>query len=579
MRRLLVIALALVGSLVAASPVAAQTRTLWPGVIYETTVQFRPNGPVVLHVLTGPRPGGLTALTPVLSNETVVGRETLTSMQRRLAGTATTAGVNGDLFALSTGRPSGIVIRDGVLQTPPSNGRSSAGILADGTLDVRRVVFQGTWQGAGAARPLVRLNAAPPASGAALFTSAYGPQTPPLPGATAVVLFPFPLAAPGIDLPATAAELVSAATPVGIPPGGAVLLARGAAAAAVTAEVAPGSTVNVRLGLTPDWPGVVGAIGGGPQLVRGGKPVFRAGELFTAGQLNTRAPRSAVGQTADGRILLVAVDGRQAGYSVGVTNFELAQALVRLGATTAMALDGGGSTTMAFDGTVLNRPSGVGERAIASALLLTYTGVFVTPPPAVVSPDGDGVDDAPRLSYRLTRPATVTIKLTAPDGTMAATETVERLAGSYPVAFPAAATGVAAGAAAADGRWTLLVDATDDLGQASSMSQSFVVNTTLGFLRVGRTLFLPPGGRDHPITFRLAHAARVVVTVETGSGVLVRTLARRSYPVGEVALAWNGIRSDRKPVVGGRYVVRVVARNAAGAVTQVKPLLVRRVRG
>ena len=43
-----------------------------------------------------------------------------------------------------------------------------------------------------------------------------------------------------------------------------------------------------------------------------------------------------------------------------MTNFELAQTLVRLGAVTGMALDGGGSTTMAFDGTLLNRPAGAG---------------------------------------------------------------------------------------------------------------------------------------------------------------------------------------------------------------------------
>ena len=53
---------------------------------------------------------------------------------------------------------------------------------------------------------------------------------------------------------------------------------------------------------------------------------------------------------------MVAVDGRQRGYSVGVTNFELAQQLVRLGAVTGTALDSGGSTTMAFNGKLLNQP-------------------------------------------------------------------------------------------------------------------------------------------------------------------------------------------------------------------------------
>ena len=115
MRRLLV-TLA-VTSLAAglAAPLDAAPRTLWPGVTYERGVQFTPRGPVAINVLRGPRPGGLTTLEPVLSNETIVGRETLTSMQRRLAPGATAAGVNGDYFTLATGRPSGVLMRDGEL--------------------------------------------------------------------------------------------------------------------------------------------------------------------------------------------------------------------------------------------------------------------------------------------------------------------------------------------------------------------------------------------------------------------------------------------------------------------------------
>ena len=131
--------------------------------------------------------------------------------------------------------------------------------------------------------------------------------------------------------------------------------------------------MTTRLDLKPDWPEIVSAIGGGPQIVRDGAPVFRAGEIFTTSQLGPRAPRSAVGQLADGRIILVTVDGRQPGYSVGMTNFELAQALVRLGAVTGMALDSGGSATMAFDGTLLNRPSEP-ERPISTALAVPVHG-------------------------------------------------------------------------------------------------------------------------------------------------------------------------------------------------------------
>ena len=85
------------------------------------------------------------------------------------------------------------------------------------------------------------------------------------------------------------------------------------------------------------------AIGGGPVIVRDGKPVYQANEDFTPEQLRPRHPRTAVGQLTDGRILLVAVDGRSE-ESSGVNLLELAQEMIRLGAVNAMALDAGGSS-------------------------------------------------------------------------------------------------------------------------------------------------------------------------------------------------------------------------------------------
>ena len=100
----------------------------------------------------------------------------------------------------------------------------------------------------------------------------------------------------------------------------------------------------------PSWTEVASAVGGGPVLVRDGGPVFRSFEAFGAEHLLPRNPRTAVGQLADGRIVLVVTDGRQPGYSVGMTNFELAQTMVRLGAVRASGLDAGGSSTLAFEG-------------------------------------------------------------------------------------------------------------------------------------------------------------------------------------------------------------------------------------
>ena len=86
---------------------------LMPGVTYAKRVQFTPHGPVVLNVVTAPKPGGLYSLAPVLSNETLVGREKLTDMQKRLSATATTVGVNGDYFNVNDGRPSGVLSATG----------------------------------------------------------------------------------------------------------------------------------------------------------------------------------------------------------------------------------------------------------------------------------------------------------------------------------------------------------------------------------------------------------------------------------------------------------------------------------
>ena len=127
------------------------------------------------------------------------------------------------------------------------------------------------------------------------------------------------------------------------------------------------------------------AIGGGPLLVANGKAVFRARESFGDPLLSPRSARSAVGQLSDGRILLVTAEGGSSSYSAGMTNYELAVALARLGAKTAMALGSGQSAAMAFDGSLLTRPTGPAEQPISDALVLSYNGVYAAPPSTAVA--------------------------------------------------------------------------------------------------------------------------------------------------------------------------------------------------
>ena len=110
----------------------------------------------------------------------------------------------------------------------------------------------------------------------------------------------------------------------------------------------------------------------GPLLLEGGKyaDMSRCSESLVM----TKHPRSAIATTKDGRILLIAVDGRAEGHAVGMSLQELAHFIKVLGGRTALNLDGGGSTTLYINGEILNHPSDnhtfdhQGERSIPNII-------------------------------------------------------------------------------------------------------------------------------------------------------------------------------------------------------------------
>jgi exopolysaccharide biosynthesis protein len=113
-------------------------------------------------------------------------------------------------------------------------------------------------------------------------------------------------------------------------------------------------------------------VGGVPQLIRNGKvDITWEKEKTTKSFVETRHPRTAVAKLKDGKFLMITVDGRSES-SGGIGLNDLAIYLVELGATDAMNLDGGGSTTMFLDGKVVNHPSDKdGERKVSDALVVT----------------------------------------------------------------------------------------------------------------------------------------------------------------------------------------------------------------
>ena len=554
----------------AAFPSAASGMELAPGVVYKREVRSIGGHRVVVHVLKAPKPGGLYDLKPVLSNGLVTGRETVSSMQRRFSSRATLAGVNGDLFNWGSGRPSGIFLRRNLLSTRAFYDRSSLGIGVDGLLRTGFVRYTGTWQfGSNKDRILREFNhPLEQDSGVVLYSPTWGPRTPRVRGAREIVLSHVAAVGPNKDLVGRVV-LRSRSTRHNIPAGGAVLQASGARRKVLFEEAKLGHWVKLHVSLTPWWSDVKDAIGGGPRIVTGGVPVYQAGESFLSSQLLPRNPRTAVGQLADGRILMVAVDGRTS-WSAGVTNSQLARLMADLGAQTAMAFDAGGSTTMAFDGQVLNHPSDGAERAVADSLMVFYYGIYARRPRlSLYSPNGDGVADFQRLYAKVVRHSQVALRLLrASDGHVAWSSVATRRPGTVVKSLKRKL---------ADGKWRWVVSATDTKERTSEMSRTFVANSTLGHLTLSRSILRPTRKGGHlGISFGQTREADVKVTVRTTGGRVVRHLLSDHLGARRHDLGWNVRKDGGRIVRDGRYIVRVRAVNAIGPVALTKSVQVRR---
>jgi len=543
---------------------AARPTQVMPGVTYDHILQWTAAGPVQMYVVTAPKPGGLYSLTPLLSNGTILGRETVSSMERNASSQMTTIGVNGDFFDWKGGWPSGLLIRGGIVEHQPVWHRAAVGIDTSGTLHVDRVPWYSRWRGATGSYPLAAMNGPVWKDSATLFTPVWGGNTLQVRGAV-VVLEPFPPAAGRLDLTGTVTSIATSGS-VPIPPDGAVLAARGIAAQRLLEQAVVGSPLTVRIPLPTDWATVTDAVSAGPTLVKDGKAIANAGEALTPVQLRGRDPRTAIGQRADGGIVMVAVDGRQRGWSVGITNWDLALTLIRYGCTIGFALDSGGSTTVAFEGKVLNRPSDPGgERPVGEALVIGYTGVFAPSPAPTLSPNSDRVGDLEKLTYKLVRPATVSAKLIAADGSTRELDAGAKQPGRYTFSWDGRD---ATGAPAPEGRYHWNVTATDDLGRVSTDDHAFTLDDTLGFLRVA------PGARR--ISFTLTRDANIRVTIEKPSGDIMRTVAIGARPAGAVTVVWNGRDGRGKRLRRGAYVVRVAAASPIGLSVLRAPLRISR---
>lgn len=111
----------------------------------------------------------------------------------------------------------------------------------------------------------------------------------------------------------------------------------------------------------------------GPGLVEDGE--IAVSENEEVGKAMASNPRTALGVTEDGHYLFVVSDGRTS-ESEGLSIYEMAEFMQSLGAATAYNLDGGGSSTMYFNGEVVNNPTTSGrnikERSVSDIVYIGY---------------------------------------------------------------------------------------------------------------------------------------------------------------------------------------------------------------
>ena len=351
-----------------------RVETVAPGVRHLFRVDAA--GPWAIHVVEAdPRACGVE-LGTVKAGDRLEGRETTTGLAlraERARRRPVLAALNADFFSFTPpGVPTGAQVVAGEVVRGPGE-RAVLGVTAGGDPFVGRVRLGGKlWLSRGLSATLGRVNARPAGDTLAVYNRFAGASTPADSGVVELLVRRVGGAgAVGDTLRGVLVGSDTAAAGAAIPEDGVVFAARGRAADFLRLHAPPGDTLRWTLRFEPAPGPVREMVGGHPVLLRHGAEVPDAEGGAAAAFSTTRHPRSAVGWRPDGTLLLVAVDGRQPGYSVGMSLAELRSLFRELGAAEALNLDGGGSTALVVRGGTVNRPSDPeGERPVANALVL-----------------------------------------------------------------------------------------------------------------------------------------------------------------------------------------------------------------
>ncbi len=287
-----------------------------------------------------------TSLRPIWTDPiTATGTAPLTTIAQRWQAAAA---INAGFFNRNNQYPLGAVRANNTWISGPILSRGVVGWNDQGQVRMERLALQQTLTTAsGQSYPVLSINSGYVQAGIGLYTPAWGSTYRPVIESEIVITV--------VNDVVTAQQPAATIGPSGlpIPPNGYLLALRSYATAA--RDLPRGQQVTIASDLLPatmaPFPNLVG---GGPLLIRDRALVLDAKlEQFSAAFGNQAAPRSAIGLTATGEILLVAVHNSPQGP--GPTLDQLAQIMLQLGSINALNLDGGSSASLYLGGRLINR--------------------------------------------------------------------------------------------------------------------------------------------------------------------------------------------------------------------------------
>lgn len=341
-----------------------------PGVNYSITRMDTP--PLVIHTVELDLTSPFIQLETVLANNSLMERDTLSSIARR---NRATLAINGDFFDPTTGMIINLMVSNGELIKSPIS-RGVFAITKEGQPVISLFNLSISIETRYGIIPINNLNIPRGANEAVLFTARFGKNTLVSTNALAgidIELLDFSQVLPSSGvITAKIGSIYYGVTSSPIPKSGGIL-SLGGRALSYLPYLKQGEEIKIVTRLTPSID-ISQAIGGGAILLKDGNIVFNStGELPLPKEVTEKKnPLTAIAIDNSGKVYLIVVDGRNP-KSEGMTYAELANYLKGIGMRDALTLDGGGSSQIVVNEKTMNNPSDGRERPIPNAIIVKTT--------------------------------------------------------------------------------------------------------------------------------------------------------------------------------------------------------------